>query len=87
MKLWLLRPVTGDEEVGPWDPWYDKKFGFVVRAESEEAARRLADENAGIEAREINDVTHPWLDKKYSICELLKPEGKPSIVMEDFRRG
>ena len=31
MRLWLLRPVEGDSL---WDPWYDKAFGFVVRAEA-----------------------------------------------------
>lgn len=33
MKLWLLRPI---ETEGPnlWDPWYDKAFGFVVRAKN-----------------------------------------------------
>lgn len=36
MKLWLLRPVVGlDENDNPWWPWYDKAFGFVVRAETE----------------------------------------------------
>ena len=36
MRLWLLRPQEGlIEGDNPWDPWYDKAFGFVVRAETE----------------------------------------------------
>lgn len=41
MKLWLLRPI--DPHGGLWDPWFDKIFGFVVRAETETEARTLAD--------------------------------------------
>ena len=38
MRLWILRPI--DEAAGQWSPWFDKAFGFVMRAETEEAARR-----------------------------------------------
>lgn len=49
MKLWELRPInrTGEEtpmggqKPDPWDPWYDRAFGFVVRAETAEDARRI----------------------------------------------
>ena len=40
MKLWLIR--TRDPTSGAWDPWYDKAFGFVVRAETEGQARKFA---------------------------------------------
>lgn len=36
MKIWLLRPIDGCDE---WNPWYDKAFGFVVRAAREQEAR------------------------------------------------
>ena len=47
MKLWLLRHIAGRPE---WEPWYDKAFGHVVRAETEQQARELAAEAAGAEA-------------------------------------
>lgn len=37
MRLWELRPI--DKDSGPWEPWYDKAFGFVVRADTEAQAR------------------------------------------------
>lgn len=42
LKLWLLEPRCDSEgcNPAPWRPWYDKAFGFVVRAENEELARR-----------------------------------------------
>ena len=60
MKLWLLRPrllsakrAAESEECEdvewPWDPWYDKAFGFVVRSETEEDARALAAKECGDE--------------------------------------
>jgi hypothetical protein len=38
VRLWLLRPVESGSAF--WEPWYDKAFGFVVRAETEEDARK-----------------------------------------------
>jgi hypothetical protein len=48
MKLWLLRPKEGRSH---WEPWYDKAFGFVVRANSETEARKLASGDAGVGGR------------------------------------
>lgn len=56
MNLYLLRPR--DEHHGPWEPWFDKVFGFVVRADTEAEARAVADTHGGDE----NDEGHPWLD-------------------------
>jgi hypothetical protein len=91
MKLWLLRPVDGlPDGDNPWEPWYDKSFGFVVRCESEKEAREIAHENAGDENRgrfldrEIARTTSPWLDTKYSTCVELTAEGAPGLVINDF---
>lgn len=81
MKLWLLRPVE-DRPLSddPWEPWYDKCFGFVVRSETAEGARQYADADAGDE----NRGEAPWLDPTYTTCEELTPDGDAGIVMQDF---
>lgn len=92
MTLWILRPVEdlphGDN---PWDPWYDKAFGFVVRAESERQARMIADEQACDENRgefmesRIAATKNPWLDPKYSTCVPLDADGEAGVVLSDIR--
>lgn len=81
--MWLLRPGNNR---GPWEPWYDKTFGFVVRAETEEEARRYAQEEGGDET-ETYPSEHPvvpaWTDAKYSTCVELVPEGKAGVIIED----
>ena len=82
MKLWLLRPVdnlkVGDD---PWDPWYDKAFGFVVRAKTEIEAREIADIEGRAENREFDS---PWLDAMYSSCLELLSKGEAGLIIRDF---
>jgi len=80
MKLWLLRPIT-KKKGGPWDPWYDKSFGFVICAETEESARKIADKNAGDENL---DDKHPWLKTSWSTCKELLPNDKEKLIMKDY---
>ena len=89
MKLWLLRPVPGlKENDNPWEPWYNKAFGFVVRAETEEKARSLANVNAGEENRLIfSNTNKPWKDPNYSSCVELLSEGNTEVVMMDFSQA
>ena len=91
MKLWILRPVeTLDNNDNPWEPWCDKCFGFVVRAETEENARNIAHENAGDENRgeflgnQIANTKEPWRNPEYSTCIELTADGEPEIVIRDF---
>ncbi len=87
MKLWLLRPVEGlDKKDNPWEPWYDKAFGFVVRAETEDEAREFAHAAAGDENRSAKtaNTSEPWKDAKYSTCTELMPDGDAGVVMQDF---
>lgn len=92
MKLWLLKPR---EDLSPknnlWEPWYDKAFGFVVRAESEDQARQLANKNAGDEKFEQLEgygaspgSPNAWLDAKYSTCEELSADGKAEVIIRDY---
>ena len=77
--IWLLRPLTGENEVGQWSPWFDKAFGFVVRAEDETEARALASLMAGDEG------FSSWLDKTLTGCAPLEVAGKSDVIMRDFR--
>ena len=92
MKLYELRPAKSLKiNDDPWNPWYDKCFGFVIRAENEIEARKMAHENAGDEnnnmflGAKISDTNSPWIDPKYSTCEELKQDGESCIIIEDFR--
>lgn len=83
MKLWLLgpnvgRPSVGVEHVDPWEPWYDKRFGLVVRAETEAEARRLASDTDDMSATKA-----AWLDPALATCVVLTPEGEPGVILED----
>ena len=90
-KLWLLRPQKDlPSEYSPWEPWYDKAFGFVISAESEEAARKIAHENEGDENRGFPNnyraaiTQSPWLESGYSTCIELTNEHPEGIVIRDF---
>jgi hypothetical protein len=91
MKIFELRPVENLKDGdNPLDPGYDKSFGFIVRAETEAEARKIASENAGDENRgeflriKIANTKTPWLDEKYSTCIELTSEGEAGLIMGDF---
>ena len=81
MKLWLLRPAKDLPAGNPWDPWYDKSFGFVVRADTETAARVMARDEAGDEGGAS------WMDLAKSTCTELLPAGEPGVVIQDYARA
>ncbi len=82
MRLWILRPIDElPENDNPWEPWYDKTFGFVIRAENEELARQLAQDNSGDENQ---GIVIPWLDKRYSSCTKLLQVGEAGIIIDDY---
>lgn len=74
----------------PWEPWYDKAFGYVIRAETEDEAREIAHNNAGDENRmellvvKISKTNYPWKDKRYSTCIELSVNGESELIMTDF---
>ena len=70
MKLWQLRQAE--------TPAPDTVAGFVVRAETETAARMLAREMAGAEG------AFTWIESERSTCVELTPEGDAGVVMSDF---
>jgi len=86
VKLWILQPIE-DHPSGNWSPWFDKAFGFVVRADSESEARNFADMESGDENGRNwsrRDVMNPWLDPETSTCVELTASGDAGVVMKDF---
>lgn len=80
MKLWVLRPNKSLKYLDePWKPWHDKVYGFVVRAETEKEARKLASNLCGDEGEDA------WLSDKFSTCEELTTAGNPRVIMIDFQ--
>ena len=82
MKLWILKPI--DDNAGHWQGHWDSVFGFVVRAESEELARKMVNPEGQDENRKHNDV---WLDPALTTCVELSAGGLPAIIMTDFCNG
>jgi hypothetical protein len=76
MKLWLLKPV--DDTAAPWLPWYDRMFGFVIRAISEDKARSLAASKCGDEGPDA------WLSSRTSFCVELQADGAEGIILENY---
>ena len=77
MNLWILRPRHLEAYS---EEWYDKSFGFVVRAETQLAARDLiARAKSGGAERDGF-----WQDTLASSCEPLSHDGPEEIVMRDF---
>lgn len=85
MKLWLLRPFDDAPE---WEPWYDKVFGFVVRAETEVQARQMVEGGNEVKKEwgdeDLEIVDNPWLDPARSTCECLTEDGPAGIIITDF---
>ena len=82
MKLWLLRKIEDlNKDDNPWEPWYDTNKGFVIRAETEERARGIANHTRG---SENSRGFVPWLDSKYSTCKELNISGEEGLIIRDF---
>ena len=73
MKLWLVKQSG---RVG-----WDQTEGFVIRAKSEAAARKIASENA------YGSERATWLDAAYSSCVEVKPTGEAEIILEAYKAG
>lgn len=100
MKLWLLKKRSDlPNNDDPWYPEHDKNHGLIVRAETEERARRIAQDNASDEkeATEMRQespgqvfVTRTfdaWLDPKYSTCTELSADGEEGVLLVDRLTG
>jgi len=72
MKLYLL------ERIG--DTGYDECIGHLIRAESEEIARTIANDNPG-------DEGPIWHNKEKVSCEEITMEGSEGILITNFHAG
>jgi len=91
--VWVLRPRDDrPDDDDPWDPWYDKCFGMVIRAETEAEAREVAQDNAECEVGYGKDKPEVWTDPDISDCVPIEEyhperEGKystdDSVLMRD----
>lgn len=86
MKLWLLKPQPDETlkklPMNPWDPWYGRCFGMVVRAETEQAARVMASENAVDERKKR---MNPWLLPEYTTCVELTSDGDKCVILRNVK--
>ena len=57
---------------------FDQVAAFVIRAESEAAARAIAAANCRDEG------PREWTDAKFSVCELVEPDGPEGVILRDF---
>ena len=87
--LWVLKPHPRwyplnrdnykiDGKSNPWEPWYDKLFRCVVRADSEAEARRVVSESG-----EASGTEYAWSDPNFTTCEELSGEGLSGIIVTD----
>lgn len=81
MKLWLLNRIDNAD--------YDEMQGFVIRAESGQRAREIANDNAGDENKSVLIQGSPnvWLNKYRTTCVELLPEGEEGVVLKDYLAG
>ena len=90
-RFYLLRSrheeLPHNKEENPWVPWYDKTFGFVIKATSEKKARKIAQERSGDETGiwGFND-NEVWTDPDLVSCIPLEQyNGDPVVIYRDKR--
>lgn len=82
MNLYLLEPI---EEAG-----YEEFGGFVVRAKTEDEARRIVFDRVTeplAKGMGPEDDDQGWDDPLRTTCKLLTDEGPAEIVLESFHAG
>lgn len=86
MKLWLLKPIedAGGHTADFWESQSTAVHGLVVRAQTEEQARLIAqNESPGYETHwsENFGPTPAWSDPMYSTCDELTADGTPGLIL------
>lgn len=81
MRLWKLsRPGKISDRCVP----YDSAFSFVIRANTEQEAREIANANGGDE-RDLDGEF--WLDPQNASCEELAPDGTHEVISREYKAG
>ena len=87
MKLWNLYPKA--DAPGYWG--YDCYHGAVIRAKTEEEARKMmpTGDEADYHWENFGQVIdyNPWLDANVTVCEPLTVTGEAEIIITDFHAG
>lgn len=90
MKLFLLKKRSCAKNIGmsEW-PKGDVNMGFVIRAETEQHAREIAQASGADEIRQYGGGGEfpAWLNSAYSTCEELTCTGDEEIILTDFKAG
>jgi hypothetical protein len=87
MKLWKLQAIPGAVNSSGFSPWrapYTVAVEMFVVAEDENQARQIADEHGRDENFSLQKI-RPWLEEKYSTCELLVAGSEPRFLISDVR--
>jgi hypothetical protein len=94
MKLYLIEPILGNDK---WEPWYDELHGMVVRCESEDRCRQIANREGADEIRRVVDyslpvakrpvIYSPWLDPEATRVTEITNDGEEEIILRDFNAG
>lgn len=86
MTIYLLKKREGVETGGEFGIFgYDNYQGFVVRAASDDDARRIASESAHGGQSEENITA--WLNPELTTCEAIEPDGEGELILADFHHG
>jgi len=80
VKLWLLRPILLGK--GAWKD-YDVHCGFIVRADSEERARQVADGTVP----KYEPTRGKWLDASETSCVEVTGDGDEEVILSDYAAG
>lgn len=78
MALWKVAVIGGRDAVD-----YDEYDAYVVRAETEDEARALAEALAYIG----HDRWRHFLDPAKTTCEAIAADGPSEIIVESFNAG
>ena len=85
MPVWKLTAI--DPHAGDFNADFEKAFGFVIRADTEDRARQIATEYGGCECGFVELDHHgriggdPWLEASQTRCECIAEDGPAEVIL------
>lgn len=76
MRIYRLAAINPTEL--PFTPSQDRNFGFVIRANNEQAAMEMAD------AESKSEGFGTWLNPALTSCELVDPNLGPLVLSREY---